>query len=140
MVAGAQGKPSIAGWSQTLLPKKVDLRDLQNWHPVLFLSTDYKVVAKAIVLWLVHMVHPNQNYTVLGWTIFDDLYLVQDLLELRSRDGLSFALLSLDQEKASYRIDHRYLLGTLWAFGFRPQFVGFLQVLYADTECLFRLN
>ncbi|CAM2100801.1 unnamed protein product [Caretta caretta] len=33
-----------------LLPKKGDLRDLRNWHPVSLLSTDYKVVAKAISL------------------------------------------------------------------------------------------
>ncbi|CAM4702953.1 unnamed protein product [Lepidochelys kempii] len=33
-----------------LLPKKEDLRDLQNWRPVSLLSTDYKIVAKAISL------------------------------------------------------------------------------------------
>ncbi|CAM5135031.1 unnamed protein product [Eretmochelys imbricata] len=33
-----------------LLPKKGDLRDLRNWHPVSLLSTDYKIVAKAISL------------------------------------------------------------------------------------------
>ncbi|CAM2118926.1 unnamed protein product [Caretta caretta] len=71
------------------------------------------------------------------------LYLVRDLLELGRRDGQSFALLSLlslDQEKMFDRVDHGYLLGTLWVFGFRPQFVGVLQVLYANTECLVRLN
>ncbi|CAM2105466.1 unnamed protein product [Caretta caretta] len=56
------------------------------------------------------------------------------------RDGLSFALLSLDQEKAFDRVDHGYLLGTLQVFGFGPQFVSFLQVLYASAECLVRLN
>ncbi|CAM2120213.1 unnamed protein product [Caretta caretta] len=56
------------------------------------------------------------------------------------RDRLSFALLSLDQEKAFDRVDHGYLLSTLRVFGFRPQFVGFLQVLYASAECLVRLN
>ncbi|CAM2095187.1 unnamed protein product [Caretta caretta] len=40
------------------------------------------------------------------------------------------------QEKAFDRMDQGYLLGTLWAFDFRPQFVGFLPVLYADLECL----
>ncbi|CAM2120300.1 unnamed protein product [Caretta caretta] len=127
-----------------LLPKKGDLRDLRNWRPDLLLSTDYKVVAKAISPWLgsmlVDMVHPDQTYSVPGRTIFDNLYLVRDLLELGRRDGLSFTLLSLDQEKAFDRVDHRYLLGTLRAFGFGPQFVGFLQVLYADVKCLVRLN
>ncbi|CAM2105238.1 unnamed protein product [Caretta caretta] len=127
-----------------LLPKKGDLHDLRNWHPVLLLSTDYKVVAKAISLRLgsvlADVVHPDQTYTVPGHTIFDNLYLVRDLLELGCRDGLLFAFLSLDQEKAFNRVDHGYLLSTLRDFGFGPQFVGFLQVLYASTECLFRLS
>ncbi|CAM2098194.1 unnamed protein product [Caretta caretta] len=126
----------------TKLPTKGDLHDLRNWRPVSLLSTDYKVVAKAISLWLgfmlVDVVHPDQTYTIPGRTIFDNLYLVRDLLELGRRDGLPFALLSL--EKAFDRVDHGYLLGTLRAFGFGPQFVGFLQVLYADAECLVMLN
>ncbi|CAM5163112.1 unnamed protein product [Eretmochelys imbricata] len=48
--------------------------------------------------------------------------------------------MSLDQEKAFDRVDHGYLLSTLQAFGFGPQFVSFLRVLYASAECLVRLN
>ncbi|CAM2109006.1 unnamed protein product [Caretta caretta] len=128
----------------TLLPKKGDRHDLRNWRPVSLLSTDYKIIAKAISLWLGSMmadvIHPDQMYTVLGRSIFDNLFLVRDLLELGCRDGLSFALLSLDQEKAFDRVDHGYLLGTLQVFGFGPQFVSFLRVLYASAECLVRLN
>ncbi|CAM5154726.1 unnamed protein product [Natator depressus] len=127
-----------------LLPKKGDLRDLRNWRPVSLLSTDYKIVAKAISLRLgsvmADVIHPDQTYTVPGRSIFDNLFLVRDLLELGRRDGLSFALLSLDQEKAFDRVDHGYLLSTLQAFGFGPQFVSFLWVLYASAECLVRLN
>ncbi|CAM2098369.1 unnamed protein product [Caretta caretta] len=51
----------------TLLPKKGDLRDLRNWRPVSLLSTDYKIVAKAISLRLgsvvVDVIHPDQTYT-----------------------------------------------------------------------------
>ncbi|CAM2097029.1 unnamed protein product [Caretta caretta] len=87
------------------------------WAESLESSTDYKVIAKAISLQLgsalVDVVHHNQTYAVPGRTIFDDLYLVRDLLELRCRDGQSFTLLSLDQEKALNRVDHGYLLGTL---------------------------
>ncbi|CAM2111058.1 unnamed protein product [Caretta caretta] len=87
-------------------------------------SMDYKVVVKAISLWLgsvlADVIHPDQTYTVPGRTIFENLYLVRDLLELGCWDGLSFALLSLDQEKVFDRVDHVYLLGTLRAFGFRP--------------------
>ncbi|CAM2105887.1 unnamed protein product [Caretta caretta] len=90
-----------------LLLKKGDLHDLWNWCPVSLLSTDYKVVAKAISLRrgsvLADVVHPEQTYTVPGQTIFDNLYLVRDILELGCRDGLSFALLNLDQQKAFNR-------------------------------------
>ncbi|CAM2098334.1 unnamed protein product [Caretta caretta] len=46
----------------------------------------------------------------------------------------------LPTEKALDRVDHGYLLNTLRAFGFGPQFVSFLRVLYASAECLVRLN
>ncbi|CAM2100992.1 unnamed protein product [Caretta caretta] len=102
----------------------------------------YKVMAKAISQRLesvlADVVHPDQTYTVPGHSIFDNLYLV--LLELGCRDGLSFTLLSLDQEKAFDRVDHGYILSTLQASGFGPRFVGFLRALYTSTECLVRLN
>ncbi|CAM2100098.1 unnamed protein product [Caretta caretta] len=101
-----------------LLPKKGDLCDLWNWRPISLLSMDYKVVAKAISLQLgsvlADVVHPDQTYTIPGWTIFDNLYLVRDLLELGRRDGLSFAFLSLDQEKAFDRVDHGDLDDLVW--------------------------
>ncbi|CAM2105386.1 unnamed protein product [Caretta caretta] len=107
-------------------------------------SKDYKIVVKAISLRLgsvlADVIHPEQTYTVPGHSIFDNLFLVRDLLELGRRDSLLFALLSLDQEKAFDRVDHGYLLGTLQAFGFGPQFVSFLRVLYASAECLVWLN
>ncbi|CAM2106168.1 unnamed protein product [Caretta caretta] len=115
------------------LPKKGDLRDLRNWSPISLLSTDYKIVAKAISLQLrfvlADVIHPDQTYTVPDCSIFDNLFMVRDLLELGHRDGLSFTLLSLDQEKAFDRVDRGYLLSTLQVFGFGPQFVGFLRVL-----------
>ncbi|CAM2104876.1 unnamed protein product [Caretta caretta] len=127
-----------------LLPKKGDFRDLRNWRPISRLSTDSKVMAKAILLRLgsvlADVVHSDQTYTVPGRSIFDNLYLVRHLLELGCRDGLLFALLSLDQEKTFDRVDHGYLLSTLQAFGFGPQFVGFLWALYASAERLVRLN
>ncbi|CAM2106671.1 unnamed protein product [Caretta caretta] len=127
-----------------LLPKKGDLCDLRNCRPVSLLSTDYKIVAKAISLRLgsvlADVIHPDQTYTIPDRSIFGNLFLVWDLLELGCRDGLSFAPLSLDQEKVFNRVDHGYLLSTQQAFGFGPQFVGFLRVLYASAECPVKLN
>ncbi|CAM4638650.1 unnamed protein product [Lepidochelys kempii] len=63
-----------------------------------------------------------------------------ELLHLVCKDYLSLILLPLDQEKAFHRVDYRYLMGTLQAFGFRLCFVGFLQMLYISVECLVKLN
>ncbi|CAM2106011.1 unnamed protein product [Caretta caretta] len=75
-----------------------------------------EIVAKAILLRLgsvlADVIHPDQTYTVPD----------------------------RNQEKAFDRVDHGYLLSTLQAFGFGPQFVGFLQVLYASAECLVKFN
>lgn len=57
------------------------------------------------------IIHPNQTNMVSGRSIFNNLYLVWDLLKLIHRDGLSFTLLSLNQKKAFDRMDHRYLTG-----------------------------
>ncbi|CAM2111026.1 unnamed protein product [Caretta caretta] len=77
----------------------VDYRS-QNWHPILLLRIDYKVIVRAISLRpgsvLADVVHPDQTYTFPGRTIFDNLYLVWDVLDLRCREGLLFAILSLD--------------------------------------------
>ncbi|CAM2116010.1 unnamed protein product [Caretta caretta] len=128
------GPDLVTAWAESL----------QSGILSLSCSTDYKIVAKAISLRLgsvlADVIHPDQTYTIPDCSIFDNVFMVRDLLELRRRDGLSFTLLSLDQEKAFDRVDHGYLLSTLQAFGFGPQFVGFLLVLYASKECLVKLN
>ncbi|XP_077681203.1 scavenger receptor cysteine-rich type 1 protein M130-like [Eretmochelys imbricata] len=76
------------------------------------------------------------------------------LLHLRVRmEGLVINLINIyaptmslkrpqfyQREKAFDRVDHGYLLNTMRAFGFRPQFVGFLRVLNTSAECLVKLN
>ncbi|CAM5152110.1 unnamed protein product, partial [Natator depressus] len=98
-----------------LLPKKGDLRDLRNWRLVSLLCFHYDFVVRAILLRLgsvlADVIHPDQTYTVPDRSIFDNLFLVRELLELGRRDSLSFALLSLDQEKAFDRVDHGRLTG-----------------------------
>ncbi|CAM2099493.1 unnamed protein product [Caretta caretta] len=56
-----------------LLPKKGDLCDLRNWHPVSLLSMDYKIIAKAISLRLgsvladmIHQTRPTLSRTTVS--------------------------------------------------------------------------
>ncbi|XP_078092187.1 protein-glutamine gamma-glutamyltransferase 2-like [Mustelus asterias] len=75
-----------------------------------------------------HMIHPDQSYTVPGRSIHDNPHLVQDLIHHSQGAGLSSAFLSLDQEKAFDRMDHRIncakcsgLLVCLWETDSLPE-------------------
>ncbi|CAM2118849.1 unnamed protein product [Caretta caretta] len=101
---------------------------------------DYKVIAKAILLRLesvlvdvVHPTRPAPSQAMLSSTIF-----IWSGTSLREGVGMVCHLPScpLTRRQGGTRLSP----GHLWAFGFRPQFVGFLQVLYASVECLVRLN
>ncbi|CAM2106049.1 unnamed protein product [Caretta caretta] len=72
-----------------LLPKKGDLHDLRNWRPISLLSTDYKIVVKAISLQLGSMmadvIHPDQTYTEKAFDRVDHGYLLGLDLDLSLR-------------------------------------------------------
>ena len=80
----------------TLLPKKGDLQEVKNWHPVSLLCTDYKILSKALANRLRemmdHVVHQDQTYCVPGRSILDNVSLIRDILDIET------GLISLDQE------------------------------------------
>eukprot|EP00061_Rhincodon_typus_P016285 g44416.t1 len=104
-----------------LLSKKGDLRFLKHWCPVSLLDTDYKIFARVLASHLasvlLHVIHPDQSYVVLGRMIHENIH----------------------PEKAFDRVDHEYLLGTLRAFRFGMQFVILIQ-LCMQMHCLVKVN
>nr|BAC82609.1 pol-like protein [Danio rerio] len=128
----------------TLLPKKGDLNDIKNWRPVSLLCTDYKLLSKVLANRLSdvlsHIIHPDQSYCVPGRRIFDNISFIRDILDIGKIFNLNFGLLSLDQEKAFDRVEHKYLWNTLTAFGFNNEFVSMLKALYNDVESVLKFN
>ncbi|KAK3562687.1 hypothetical protein QTP86_005311 [Hemibagrus guttatus] len=108
----------------TLLPKKGDLTHLKNWHPISLLCTDCKLLSKALASRLTkvmdRLIHQDQTYCVPDRSIFDNVYLVRDILDVSRLLGLKTGLIFLDQEKAFDRVEHEYLWKVLEAFGFNP--------------------
>ncbi|KAK3518261.1 hypothetical protein QTP70_035198, partial [Hemibagrus guttatus] len=70
----------------TLLPKKGDLQDIQNWCPVSLLCTDYKLMSKALANRLRDImdsvIQTDQTYCVPNRSIIDNVSLIQDILDV----------------------------------------------------------
>ncbi|KAK3538386.1 hypothetical protein QTP86_001553 [Hemibagrus guttatus] len=117
----------------TLLPKKGDLTHLKNWRPISLLCTDYKLLSKALASRLTkvmeQLIHQDQTYCVPDRSIFDNVYLIRDILDVSRLLGLKTGLIFLDQEKAFDRVEHEYLWKVLETFGFNPGFVAMIKIL-----------
>ncbi|KAK3542572.1 hypothetical protein QTP86_030400, partial [Hemibagrus guttatus] len=128
----------------TLLPKKGDLTHLKNWRPVSLLCTDYKLLSKALASRLTkvmeRLIHQDQTYCVPDRSIFDNVYLIRDILYVSRLLGLKTGLIFLDQEKAFDRVEHEYLWKVLETFGFNPGFVAMIRVLYCEIESVLKVN
>ena len=100
-----------------LIYKKDDKRLPKNWRPISLLNTDYKLASKVMTGRLKtvmdSIVHEDQTCGVFGRTIFSNLHLVRDALDMIAVTGEPAILVSLDQEKAFDRVDHDCLLNVL---------------------------
>ena len=98
----------------------------KNWRPISLLNTDYKLASKAITECLKNVmssiVHQDQTCGVVGRSIFSNLHLIRDVLDMIDKTNETGILVTLDQEKAFDRVDHEFLMRTLYKFGFGPDF------------------
>ena len=120
-----------------LLYKKDDRRLPKNWRFISLLNTDYKLASKIITERLkkvmASIVHADQTCGVVGRSIFSNLHLVRDLLDMIDKTDECGILVTLDQEKAFDRVDHAFLMGVLTQFGFGPSFRRWVSIFYSNV-------
>lgn len=120
-----------------LIHKKDDRRLPKNWRPISLLNTDYKLASKVITERLKgvmnSIVHSDQTCGVVGRTIFSNLQLVRDTLDMINKTDETGILVTLDQEKAFDRVDHDFLMRTLRKFGFGPSFCQWVALFYNNV-------
>ena len=75
------------------------------------------------------IVHTDQ----VGRTIFSNLQLIRDTLDMIDLKNESGILVTLDQEKAFDRVDHDFLMRTLRKFGFGPDFCRWVSIFYSSV-------
>ena len=86
------------------------------------------------------LIHQTQTYCVPGRSIVDNVSLIRDILEVSGSLGLDAGLVSLDQEKAFDRVEHRYLWKVLQRYGLSPGLIAKIKVLYKNIESVLKIN
>ena len=76
----------------------------------------------------------DQTCGVPGRSIFDNLFLIRDIIEYADQKQIPGVLISLDQEKAFDQIDRGFLDKVLQSMNFGPIFRQWVKTLYTGTE------
>ncbi|MEE8114299.1 MAG: reverse transcriptase family protein, partial [Nitrososphaerales archaeon] len=128
----------------TLIPKKGDMLRIENWRPISLLCTDYKIFSKALASrltpYLSSLLKEDQCYCVPKRSIYDNISLVRDIIELCKENPKDLGVLLLDQEKAFDRVDHRYLFEVLERFGLGSTFISYIKILYNNIYSVLKIN
>ena len=128
----------------SLLFKKGDRTLLKNWRPITLLTTDYKILTKALANRLQQVlpliVHTDQTASIKGRTINDNTRLLHDVITYANVNNIPLALISVDQLKAFDRVSHDFLFKTLQRFGFGPDFVRWIQIIYNSVSSSVKTN
>ena len=109
----------------------------KNWQPVSLLNCDYKLASKIITDHLKQVmpsiVHSDQTCSVINRSIFSNLHLIRDTLDMINKTDETGILVSLDQMKAFDRVDHDFLMRVLSKFGFGPSFCRWVSIFYSNV-------
>ena len=121
-----------------LLYKKKDKCDIQNYHPITLLNTDYKLYTKVILNCLqevtLSLIHKDQAGFMPKRSIYDQTKIVELMIRWCENLENNGMILCLDQEKAYNRINLRYLWRMLEAFRFPKLFIKHIMNMYKATS------
>ena len=118
--------------------KDKDKRFLQNWRPISFINVDAKIASKAIALRIKKvirkLVHWDQTAYVGNRNIGESVRLISDILEYMDENDIEAILFSADFEKAFDSVEHSFIISTLKAFGFGPDFIQWVKTFFKNVE------
>ena len=118
--------------------------DPQNWRPITLWNVDYKIVSHVItgrLLKVIHLVvNSDQTCGVPGRFIGENVVFLRNVVHYASSSGFPIAILSLNQEKASDRVDWGFMRSTLSVMGFGPSFISLVDLFYHCVQSSVNVN
>ena len=129
----------------TLLCKDKKLHYLlTHWRPISLINVDAKIVSKSISNRLKevlpYIISEDQTCSIEGRSISDNIHLLRNVFDYVESKNIGLILLGLDQLKAFDRVEYRWLMKVLECFGFGPQFLQWVKVLYTNLRASVIIN
>lgn len=122
----------------SLLYKKGDPTNLENWRPISLLNTDYKIAARVLADRLKKVIHKIINLDQQGYIknryIGYNLRQIQDIIDYAEDLQIDGAILFVDFRKAFDTVEHEFLFKTLKHFGFKNGFIKWIKTLYSNCQ------
>ena len=129
----------------TLLCKKFE-KDLllEFWRPISLLNVEFKIVSKCMSLRmrkvLPSIIGVDQSCSVMGRSIADNCHLLRNIVDYVESKSMGAALVNLDFAKAFDKVSHQYMFMVLEAFGFGPDFMRWVRILYQGISSAVLVN
>jgi len=122
-----------------LIFKKGDRKDLANWRPISLLNTDYKLLAAALAkrlqAALPNLISHDQTAYLKNRFIGQNVRVIHDVIYYCNHYNIPGAIICLDFQKAFDMVNWNFMLKTLQKFGFGPNFISLVKMMYTDIEC-----
>ena len=130
--------PKIWNQTITLIPKKRNIKLLKYWKLISLLCIDYKILRKILANRLKYIlpqiISEEQNCSIPNRTIFNNLFLIRDIITYTKQKNNHLYLLQIDQEKAFDNVERNFLYKTLEKIAIPPLFINFLKYYVTKTN------
>ena len=128
----------------TLIHKKGETEDLNNWRPITLLNYDYKIMA-AVLANRLHkvlpkLIHDNQVGYIKNRMSGFNIRLTQDVFDYMKKCNLEGALMLVDFRKAFDTVEFDFIEHCLRKFDFDEDFRCWVKLMYEKVESSVLIN
>ena len=112
--------------------------DVKKYRPISLMNVDVKILSKLlcsrITLVSDKIVGIDQACAIRGRYILDNAHLHRNIIDYVNQKNINCSFISLDQQNAFDRVNHKFLFKVLEKFNFGPNLLKWIKILYTDLS------